>query len=103
LFDQVQGFLAHTVEQGTLPDIITWHELTHPQAIRDSVARFRTWEAAAFAGTEHEGTELPINVNEYAFNYHTSVPGQMIQWISAIEDSKIDAMIAFWNINGNLS
>jgi len=103
LFDQVQGFLEHTVEAGTVPDIITWHELTHPQAIRDSVETFRGWEAAAFEGTELEGTELPINVNEYAFNYHTSVPGQMIQWISAIEDSKIDAMIAFWNINGNLS
>ena len=103
LFDQVEGFLAHTVEAGTVPDIITWHELTHPQAIRDSVETFRGWEASVFAGTAYEGTELPININEYAFNYHTSVPGQMIQWMSAIEDTKVDAMIAFWNINGNLS
>lgn len=103
LFGQVEGFLEHAVEAGTVPDIVTWHELTHPQAIRDSVARFRGWEADAFAGTPHAGTELPVNINEYAFNYHTSVPGQMIQWISAIEDTKVDAMIAFWNINGNLS
>jgi chitodextrinase len=103
LFGQVEGFLEHTVEAGTVPDIITWHELTHPQAIRDSVERFRGWEAQVFAGTDHEGTELPININEYAFNYHTSVPGQMVQWMSAIEDTKVDAMIAFWNINGNLS
>ncbi|WP_456284110.1 LamG-like jellyroll fold domain-containing protein [Microbacterium sp. JZ101] len=103
LFDQMKGFLAHTVEQDTVPDIITWHELSHPQAIRDSVERFRAWEAAAFEGTAREGAELPININEYAFNYHTSVPGQMIQWISAIEDAKVDAMIAFWNINGNLA
>ena len=27
----------------------------------------------------------------------------MIQWISAIEESKIDADIAYWNIDGNLS
>ncbi|SEI98354.1 LamG-like jellyroll fold domain-containing protein [Demequina mangrovi] len=103
LFGQMQGYLAHVVEEGTVPDIITWHELSHPQAIRDSVERFRGWEATAFSGTSYEGTVLPININEYAFNYHTSVPGQMIQWISAIEDSKVDAMIAFWNINGNLS
>ncbi len=103
LYPQVKGFLEHAVEAGTVPDIITWHELSHPQSIRDSVERFRGWEAEVFAGTEHEGTELPINVNEYAFNYHTSVPGQMIQWMSAIEDSKVEAMIAFWNINGNLS
>lgn len=103
LFSQTQGFLAHTVEAGTVPDIITWHELSDPATIRTSVDRFRDWEATAFEGSSYEGTELPININEYAFNYHTSVPGQMIQWISAIEEKKVDAMIAFWNINGNLS
>ncbi|MFW2513458.1 LamG-like jellyroll fold domain-containing protein, partial [Demequina sp. SO4-13] len=103
LYGQVEGWLEHVIAEDTLPEIITWHELTNPQDIRESVAEYREWEVDAFAGTVYEGTELPVNVNEYAFNYHTSVPGQMIQWISAIEDSKVDAMIAFWNINGNLS
>jgi hypothetical protein len=103
LYGQVKGYLEHTVEAGTVPDVMTWHELSHPEKIRESVATYRDWEADVFAGTEHEGTELPININEYAFNYHTSVPGQMIQWISAIEDSKVDADIAYWNIDGNLS
>jgi len=103
LYPQVQGFLEHAVAEDTVPDIITWHELTHPQAIRESVAEYRQWEAEIFAGTSYDGTELPVNVNEYAFNYHTSVPGQMVQWMSAIEDAKVQAMIAFWNINGNLS
>ncbi|MGU3357849.1 LamG-like jellyroll fold domain-containing protein [Microbacterium sp. M4A5_1d] len=103
LFAQVEGFLRHTVQADTVPDIVTWHELSHPQAIRESVARYRGWEAAAFAGTAWEGEPRPININEYAFNYHTSVPGQMVQWMSAIEDTKVEAMIAFWNINGNLS
>ncbi|MEU4160939.1 LamG-like jellyroll fold domain-containing protein [Actinoplanes sp. NPDC026670] len=97
LFDQVKGFLTHTVEAGTVPDVITWHELSHPEAVRDSVAKYREWEKTII------GRELPININEYAFNYHTSVPGQMIQWISAIEESKVDADIAYWNIDGNLS
>ncbi|WP_216843810.1 LamG-like jellyroll fold domain-containing protein [Phytoactinopolyspora alkaliphila] len=103
LYSQVKGFMEHAVESGTVPDIITWHELSHPEQIRGSVRTYRQWEREVFAGTVHEGTELPININEYAFNYHTSVPGQMIQWISAIEESKVDAMIAFWNMNGNLS
>lgn len=103
LYSQVKGFLEHAVEAGTVPDVITWHELSHPEKIRTSVATYREWEADVFAGTDLEGTELPININEYAFNYHTSVPGQMIQWISAIEDSKVDADIAYWNIDGNLS
>ncbi|WP_105566568.1 LamG-like jellyroll fold domain-containing protein [Microbacterium halophytorum] len=103
LFDQIKGYLAHVVEAGTVPDVMTWHELSHPEQIRTSVDRYRQWEAAAFAGTEHEGSQLPININEYAFNYHTSVPGQMIQWISAVEEKKVDADIAYWNIDGNLS
>ncbi|MCX5259682.1 Ig-like domain-containing protein [Streptomyces canus] len=103
LYDQVKGFLTHALAAGTLPDVITWHELSHPEAVRASVAKYRVWEKELFKGTDREGTQLPININEYAFNYHTSVPGQMIQWVSAIEESKVDADIAYWNIDGNLS
>ncbi|GEC05673.1 hypothetical protein SSP24_33280 [Streptomyces spinoverrucosus] len=103
LYDQVKGFLTHALAAGTMPDVITWHELSHPEAVRASVAKYRAWEKDLFKGTDREGTQLPININEYAFNYHTSVPGQMIQWVSAIEESKVDADIAYWNIDGNLS
>jgi hypothetical protein len=103
LFDQVKGFMEHTVEAGTVPDTVVWHELSDPAHIRESVDRYRGWEAEVFAGTAHEGTRLPINISEYAFNYHTSVPGQMIQWISALEDEKVYGDIAYWNIDGNLS
>jgi len=98
LYDQVRGFLTHARDAGTLPDVITWHELSHPEQVRTSVARYRAWEKELLPGKT-----LPINVNEYAFNYHTSVPGQMIQWMSAIEESKVDADMAYWNIDGNLS
>ncbi|MEU0589358.1 LamG-like jellyroll fold domain-containing protein [Streptomyces sp. NPDC006132] len=103
LYDQVKGFLAHTLAAGTVPEVITWHELSHPEAVRASVAKYRAWETELFEGTDREGSQLPVNINEYAFNYHTSVPGQMIQWVSAIEESKVDADIAYWNIDGNLS
>ncbi|TDC82388.1 cellulosome enzyme [Micromonospora sp. KC606] len=103
LYNQVQGFLRHTVSKGTVPEVMTWHELSNPAQVRTSVAKYRGWERSIFQGTVYQGRQLPINVNEYAFNYHTSVPGQMIQWISAIEESKIDADIAYWNIDGNLS
>ncbi|MGC9540563.1 LamG-like jellyroll fold domain-containing protein [Streptomyces sp. UG1] len=103
LYNQVKGFLTHALAANTFPDVITWHELSHPEAVRTSVAKYRAWEKELFQGTDREGTRLPININEYAFNYHTSVPGQMIQWVSAIEESKVDADIAYWNIDGNLS
>jgi hypothetical protein len=103
LFDQVEGFLRHSIAQDTVPEIMTWHELSNPATVRTSVRRYRGWEDKLFAGTKWQGHHLPINVNEYAYNYHTSVPGQMIQWVAAIEDAKIDADIAYWNIDGNLS
>jgi hypothetical protein len=98
LYDKVQDFLRHTSQAGTLPEVITWHELSNPAAIRTNVAKYRQWERAILGDKR-----LPINLNEYAHNYHTSVPGQMIQWASAIEESKVDADIAYWNIDGNLS
>jgi hypothetical protein len=103
LFDQVRGFMAHTVQADTVPDVVVWHELSDPATIRGSVDKYRAWEREVFAGTEDEGTQLPINISEYAYNYHTSVPGQMIQWISALEDKKVFGDIAYWNIDGNLS
>lgn len=103
LYDQDKGWLQHAVAASTVPDVFTWHELNNPEQIRNDVARYRGWEQQAFAGTRYAGHHLAINIDEYAFNYHTSVPGQMVQWISAIEDSKVDADIAYWNIDGNLS
>lgn len=103
LYDEDKDFLRHTLAAGTVPEVFTWHELGDPARIRTSVARYRSWEDELFAGTRYAGRHLPININEYAFNYHTSVPGQMIQWVSAIEDAKVDADIAYWNIDGNLS
>ncbi len=103
LFDEVEGFMRHAIAADTVPDIVTWHELSNPAAVRTSVRRYRAWEDTLFAATKWQGRHLPININEYAYNYHTSVPGQMIQWIAAIEDAKVDADIAYWNIDGNLS
>ncbi|WP_128376486.1 cellulosome protein [Streptomyces cavernae] len=97
LYDQVKGFLQYAKANGVVPDVVTWHELSSPAAVRTSVARYRQWEK------EVGINPLPINVNEYGHNYHLSVPGQVIQWVSAIEESKIDADLAYWNIDGNLN
>ena len=103
LYPEVEGFLRHAIAADTMPDIVTWHELSNPAAVRTSVRKYREWEDKLFAGTKWQGRHLPVNINEYAYNYHTSVPGQMVQWVAAIEDSKVDADIAYWNIDGNLS
>ncbi|MFH9610220.1 cellulosome protein [Streptomyces sp. NPDC017448] len=97
LFDQVKGFLAYAKAHDVVPDVMTWHELSSPAAVRTSVAKYRSWEKETGIGP------LPVNVNEYGHNYHLSVPGQVVQWVSAIEESKIDADLAYWNMDGNLN
>lgn len=97
LFDQVKGFLQYAKANDVVPDVMTWHELSSPAAVRTSVAKYRQWEKEVGIGP------LPINVNEYGHNYHLSVPGQVVQWVSAIEESKIGADLAYWNIDGNLN
>jgi hypothetical protein len=97
LYPEVKDFLRFAKEHEVLPDVITWHELSSPAEVRTNVARYREWERELGVGP------LPVNLNEYAHNYHVSVPGQMIQWISAIEESKVDADIAYRNIAGNLN
>ncbi|WP_405856467.1 cellulosome protein [Streptomyces sp. NBC_01515] len=97
LYDEIRGFLEFAKAEDVLPDVITWHELSSPDEIRTSVAKYRALERELGIGP------LPVNLNEYAHNYHLSVPGQMIQWIAAIEESKVDADMAYWNIDGNLN
>ncbi|RSM85823.1 cellulosome protein [Kibdelosporangium aridum] len=97
LYDQVKGFLRYCKANNCLPDVITWHELSSPGVVRSSVAKYRGWERELGIGP------LPINIDEYAFRYHLSVPGQMIQWMAAFEESKVDADLAYWNIDGNLN
>ncbi|CAM5632426.1 CBM6 domain-containing protein OS=Streptomyces aurantiogriseus OX=66870 GN=GCM10010251_91830 PE=4 SV=1 [Streptomyces aurantiogriseus] len=97
LYPEVRGFLEYAKAHDVLPDVVTWHELSSPDEIRTNVARYRAMERELGIGP------LPVNINEYAHNYHLSVPGQMIQWISAIEEGKVDADMAYWNIAGNLN
>ncbi|MFI5673760.1 cellulosome protein [Streptomyces cellulosae] len=97
LYPEVRGFLEFAMEHDVLPDVVTWHELSSPAEVRTNVARYRALERELGIGP------LPVNLNEYAHNYHLSVPGQMVQWISAIEESKVDADLAYWNIAGNLN
>jgi hypothetical protein len=97
LYPEVRGFLEFARDHGVLPDVITWHELSSPDEVRTNVVKYREMERELGIGP------LPVNLNEYAHNYHLSVPGQMIQWIAAIEESKVDADMAYWNIAGNLN
>ncbi|MDX3798584.1 RICIN domain-containing protein [Streptomyces sp. AK04-3B] len=93
----LRGFLTYCKANNCLPDVVTWHTLGSPADVRGTVNAYRAVETAA-------GITSPItvNLNEYAHRYHLTDPGQMVQWIAALEDEKVDGNLPYWNINGNL-
>ncbi|MFJ8028227.1 RICIN domain-containing protein [Streptomyces sp. NPDC096311] len=93
----LKGFLTYCKANNCLPDIVTWHTLGSPADVRSTVDNYRAAETAVGIPSH-----LRINLNEYAFRYHLTDPGQMVQWIAALEDEKIDGNLPYWNINGNL-
>ncbi|MFC0107765.1 hypothetical protein [Kibdelosporangium aridum] len=97
--DHLREFLAYAKANNVLPDITTWHELGP-----DSLATYRG-HYADYRDIERSLGITPrqININEYSNRRDTSVPSQMIQWITMLEDTKVDGQLAYWSMAGNLS
>ncbi|MCD0444995.1 hypothetical protein LO763_15365 [Glycomyces sp. A-F 0318] len=91
--------LAFAKEHGSLPDIFVWHELGI-----DNLAHYRR-NFADYRALERElGLDpVPVNITEYGMLRDMGVPGQLVQWLSMFEDTKVDAQTAYWNYAGNLS
>ena len=92
-------FLSYAKAHDVLPQIISWHELSPSslQTYRSSYASFRALEKQDGIGP------LPIDIDEYANRYDLSVPGEMVQWLSMFEDTKVYAAMPFWDIADNYS
>jgi Concanavalin A-like lectin/glucanases superfamily len=95
--DAMRGFLQFCQQHNCLPDLVTWHELSVPSTVRPDVAAYRALETSL--GIPH----LPVNLDEYAARYQLTDPAEMTGYLSAIEDSKVDGDLPYWNINGTLS
>lgn len=94
-----RDFLAFAKTNDVVPDIFTWHELG-----RGSLASYRANHLAYRQLERDLGIEpLPINITEYAMRRDMSVPGQIVQWLSLFEDTKVDAQTAYWTYAGNLN
>ncbi|WP_051815878.1 hypothetical protein, partial [Glycomyces tenuis] len=92
-------FLEHARDTDTLPQYMTWHELS-PNSLRD----FRGNHADYRAMESELGIDpIPININEYGNNRDLSVPGQLVQWASMFEDTKVYADMAYWTAAGGYS
>jgi hypothetical protein len=92
-------FLTYGKAHGVLPDIFIWHELgiDNLRTFRGSYAAYRQLEKDLGVGPIH------VNVTEWGVPRDMGTPGQLIQWLSIMEDLKIDGQTAYWNYAGNLS
>jgi hypothetical protein len=92
-------FLTYGKAHGVLPDIFIWHELgiDNLRTFRGNYAAYRQLEKDLGVGPIH------VNVTEWGMLRDMGTPGQLIQWLSIMEDLKIDGQTAYWNYAGNFS
>ncbi|MFG3343333.1 hypothetical protein [Glycomyces sp. NPDC048151] len=97
--ERSRDILEFAQANGSLPDIFIWHELgiDNLGSYRQNFADYRALEA------ELGLDPIPVNITEYGMLRDMSVPGQLIQWFTMFEDTKVDAQTAYWNYAGNLS
>lgn len=96
----MRRFLDRAIATGTVPDIISWHELD-PRTAADlggHVSAYRKLEKELGIGP------LPISINEYGPPRDSAVPGALTRLVARLERAKVDtANLAFWHKPGRLA
>lgn len=95
--ESMRRFLTDAKASGTLPDIISWHELGGSSTIAADVAAYRALEASLGISPR------PISIEEYGTPTEVGVPGPLAGYIAKFERAGVhDAELAFWNRYGTL-
>lgn len=90
-------FLTDAKASGTVPTILSWHELGGSASIAADVASARSIEASLGISS------LPIAIEEYATTSEVGVPGPLAGYIAKFERAGVNnAELAFWNHYGTL-
>lgn len=93
----MRTFLTDAKNSGTLPDVISWHELGGSGSIAGDVAAYRSLESSLGISPR------PIAIEEYATTSEVGVPGPLAGYIAKFERAGVDnAELAFWNHYGTL-
>lgn len=96
----MRQFLTAAIASGTVPDIISWHELGTDRGIdvEGRVEEYRALERELGIGP------LPISINEYGSPRDAGVPGWLARFVARLERAKVDnANLAFWHKPGRLA
>jgi Ricin-type beta-trefoil lectin domain-like len=90
-------FLTDAKASGTLPNIISWHELNGAGSIPSDVAGVESIESGLGISAR------PIAIEEYGTSGQVGIPGDLIGYIANFERSGVNnAELAFWNHYGTL-
>jgi hypothetical protein len=90
-------FLTDAKASGTVPNVISWHELGGAASIAADVSSYRSLEKSLGIGP------LPIAIEEYGEPSEVGVPGPLVGYIAKFERAGVaNAELAFWNHYGTL-
>ncbi|WP_198586984.1 RICIN domain-containing protein [Glycomyces xiaoerkulensis] len=94
----MRDFLSFAQESGTVPQVISWHELSGWQGVDQHIRDYRQLERELGIGP------LPISINEYAAPEEIDEPGTVNHYIAQFEREGVrDAERAFWYEAGTLN
>lgn len=94
-----RAFMTCTRNANTLPDVAVWHELT---------ADFYTSWYSHYNDYRQIERDLgisarPISINEYGRIEDLGVPGQLVQFVSKFENSKVDGSLGYYTTASTLN
>ena len=109
-------FIQHAKENGTVPDVITWHELA--DGFGSYLNHFQQWKAiekeVLSDYTPPEGTALQkgqtikVSINEYAWKDQNGKaieqvkPGRLLQYVARFEKTGAQGALPYWYPAGDL-
>ncbi len=96
----LRPFLTAAVASGTVPDIVSWHELgpMTGMQVETHVQQYRALER------ELGVSPRPISINEYGSPRDAGVPGWLTRFVAKLERARVDtADLAFWHKPGRLA
>jgi hypothetical protein len=94
----MRSFLNHAKATGTVPQVVSWHELSGWQQVAGNIRAYRALER------ELGLSPLPISINEYAQPSEIDVPSAANHYVAQFEREGVrDAQRAFWHEWGTLN
>ncbi|MGW4912750.1 RICIN domain-containing protein [Streptomyces sp. NPDC004270] len=93
-------FMTYAKANNVVPDVITWHELQN-DFFTDYYTHYNGYRAIE---TSLGLSQIPIVINEYTRSSgDEGIPGQLIQWITRLENTKVSGDLAYWVTEGTLN